>query len=66
MAGLRPRLTLIAYNPIAAEDDPFTRCDVEVEAGFRDALAARGVFTHRRYSGGGDVDAACGQLAARG
>ena len=64
-AGLRPRLTLIAYNPIAAEGDPFDRCEPALEAGFRDALAARGVFTHRRYSGGGDVDAACGQLAAR-
>jgi 23S rRNA (adenine2503-C2)-methyltransferase len=64
--GKRPRLTLLAYNPIAAEDDPFARCDEATEARFRDLLAARGVFTHRRYSGGGDVDAACGQLAARG
>ena len=65
-AGLRPRLTLIAYNPIAVSDDPFARSEPDSEAAFRDALAARGVFTHRRYSGGGDVDAACGQLAARG
>ena len=64
--GLRPRLTLIAYNPIAVSDDPFARSEPDSEAAFRDALAARGVFTHRRYSGGGDVDAACGQLAARG
>jgi adenine C2-methylase RlmN of 23S rRNA A2503 and tRNA A37 len=28
-------------------------------------LRARGVFPHMRYSGGGDVDAACGQLAAK-
>ena len=65
-AGVRPRLTLLAYNPIAADDDPFARSEPAAEAAFRDALAARGVFTHRRYSGGGDVDAACGQLAARG
>lgn len=65
-AGARPRLTLIAYNPITAEDDPFARTDEADEARFRDRLAARGVFTHRRYSGGGDVAAACGQLAARG
>lgn len=64
-AGLRPRLTLLAYNPIG-DDDPFTRVDPDAEAAVRDALAARGVFTHRRYSGGGDVAAACGQLAARG
>lgn len=63
--GLRPRLSLIPYNSITAADDPFTRTDELAEAGFRDALAARGVFTHKRYSGGGDVDAACGQLAAR-
>lgn len=65
-AGVRPRVTVIAYNPIAAEDDPFTRTGEAEEAVFRDRLAARGVHTHRRYSGGGDVAAACGQLAARG
>lgn len=65
-AGVRPRLTLIAYNPISADDDPFARTAEADEAIFRDRLAARGVFTHRRYSGGGDVAAACGQLAARG
>ncbi len=64
-AGVRPRLTLLAYNPIDAEDDPFTRTPAADEARFRDWLAARGVFTHRRYSGGSDVAAACGQLAAR-
>ena len=30
----------------------------------RDAMAARGVHSHRRYSGEGDIAAACGQLAA--
>lgn len=65
-AGVRPRLTLLAYNTIAADDDPFVRVPPADEAALRDALAARGVFTHRRYSGGGEVDAACGQLAARG
>jgi len=62
--GLRPRLSLIPYNPIG-QGDPFTRSPDAVESAFRDNLAARGVFTHKRYSGGGDVDAACGQLAAR-
>ena len=64
--GKRPRLSIIPYNPIAAEGDPFARATDAGEAAFRDRLAARGVFTHRRYSGGGDLDAACGQLAARG
>lgn len=64
-AGVRPRLTLLAYNSIGA-DDPFERVAPAAEAAFRDRLAALGVFTHRRYSGGGEVSAACGQLAARG
>ena len=64
-AGVRPRLTILAYNPISADDDPFTRTPAADEARFRDWLADRGVFTHRRYSGGSDVAAACGQLAAR-
>jgi 23S rRNA (adenine2503-C2)-methyltransferase len=65
-AGVRPRLTLLAYNSIDGDDDPFARVDDDAVAALRDALAARGVFTHRRYSGGAEVDAACGQLAARG
>lgn len=64
-SGLRPRLSLIPYNAIAEQGDPFARTDLAAEDAFRDALAAHGVFTHKRYSGGGDVDAACGQLAAR-
>ena len=56
--GLRPRLSIIAYNPI--DGDPFERSPRERE--FRDAL---GLPSHRRYSGGADVNAACGQLAAR-
>lgn len=63
--GLRPRLSLIPYNPIGAAD-PFTRSPDAALSRFRDTLAQRGVFTHKRYSGGGDVNAACGQLAARG
>lgn len=65
--GRTPRLSVIPYNPIAgsAEGEPFTRADDERERAFRDALRARGVSSHKRYSGGSDVDAACGQLAAR-
>jgi 23S rRNA (adenine2503-C2)-methyltransferase len=68
--GRSPRLSIIPYNAIGtAEDgrvDPFVRAGDDREVAFRDVLRARGVFTHKRYSGGGDVDAACGQLAARG
>jgi 23S rRNA (adenine2503-C2)-methyltransferase len=57
--GKQPRVSIIKYNPIGPGDmfKPSSN-----EAGFRAAL---GVPNHRRYSGGGDVAAACGQLAAR-
>ena len=64
--GKRPRLSIIPYNAIADEDDPFVRSSDAREDAFREALRAEGVHTHKRYSGGGDVDAACGQLAGRG
>jgi 23S rRNA (adenine2503-C2)-methyltransferase len=57
--GILPRLSIIAYNAIGAED-PYRRSSRDAE--FRAAL---GVPSHRRYSGGSDVGAACGQLAAR-
>jgi 23S rRNA (adenine2503-C2)-methyltransferase len=38
------------------------RTNRKQEQQFRDRLHAQGVFTHRRYSGGADVNAACGQL----
>lgn len=56
--GVRPRLSLIPFNGFAGS--PFARSP-RLDA-FRDALAARGVFAIVRYSGGGDVGAACGQL----
>ncbi len=63
-AGVRPRVSVIPYNPIG-EGDPFVRSSDAAFDAFRAAMAERGVFAHRRYSGGGDVAAACGQLAAR-
>ena len=63
-AGARPRLSVVPYNRIAeAGDDPFSRGDV---TRFVDHLVAAGLRPHLRYSGGSDVAAACGQLAARG
>ncbi|WP_394837457.1 radical SAM protein [Pendulispora rubella] len=64
-SGVRPRLSILAYNRIDEDDDPFTRTPIEREDRFREILRQRGVFTHKRYSGGSDVGAACGQLAAR-
>jgi len=67
--GVRPRVTVIAYNAIDCgpdgQADPFARSSDGAEHAFREALRERGVFTHKRYSGGADVQAACGQLAAR-
>ncbi len=65
--GRRPRISIIAYNSIAERSDapgtidPFTRSPRE--AAFRAVLSAAGLPSHRRYSGGSDVAAACGQLA---
>jgi adenine C2-methylase RlmN of 23S rRNA A2503 and tRNA A37 len=58
--GVRPRLSLLDYNPIG-DGDRFTRSP-RMPA-FRDVLSAAGLPSHRRYSGGADVAAACGQLA---
>ncbi len=60
---VRPRLSVLAYNPIGA-DDPFARASDAAMARFREVLASHGLGSHRRYSGGSDIGAACGQLAA--
>jgi 23S rRNA (adenine2503-C2)-methyltransferase len=61
--GVRPRLSVVPYNAIdVAERDPFQRGDV---AAFVERLVSHGVRPHLRYSGGGDVGAACGQLAGK-
>jgi 23S rRNA (adenine2503-C2)-methyltransferase len=65
--GRTPRISVIPYNRIADDaSDPFRRTDDDAERRFRDALHRAGTFTHKRYSGGSDIGAACGQLAARG
>jgi 23S rRNA (adenine2503-C2)-methyltransferase len=58
--GVRPRISLLDYNAIG-DGDPFQRSP-RMPA-FRDVLSAAGLPSHRRYSGGSDVAAACGQLA---
>ncbi|MBK6696839.1 MAG: 23S rRNA (adenine(2503)-C(2))-methyltransferase RlmN [Myxococcales bacterium] len=62
--GHRPRLSIIPYNAIGG-DEPYVRSAAEREDAFRERLRERGVFSHKRYSGGSDVGAACGQLAGR-
>lgn len=60
-AGLQPRLSLIPYNRLGAED-PFRPAPLARLLDFRDHIGGRGTPVVRRYSGGGDVGAACGQL----
>jgi 23S rRNA (adenine2503-C2)-methyltransferase len=68
--GRRPRVSVIPYNAIGDASErgtgaePFRRASAEGEAAFREALRDGGFGSHKRYSGGGDVAAACGQLAA--
>jgi 23S rRNA (adenine2503-C2)-methyltransferase len=63
--GRPPRISIIPYNRIARDGaDPFQRTSDGAERHFRETLLNAGVFTHLRYSGGSDVAAACGQLAA--
>ena len=61
--GIRPRISVVPYNSDGTDSDPFARTPGEEESSFRNSMKAKGVFSHRRYSGGGDVGAACGQLA---
>jgi 23S rRNA (adenine2503-C2)-methyltransferase len=64
--GRHPRISVIPYNRIADDaSDPFRRASDLAEERFRERVHALGTFTHKRYSGGSDVAAACGQLAAR-
>jgi len=59
-AGVRPRISIIPFN--AFPGDPFARS--RRHARFREVLSEAGVPSHERYSGGSDIAAACGQLAA--
>jgi 23S rRNA (adenine2503-C2)-methyltransferase len=62
--GVAPRLSVVPYNSIG-EGDPFSRAsDAEMDR-FTDKLRAIGVPVVKRYSGGSDVAAACGQLVAK-
>jgi 23S rRNA (adenine2503-C2)-methyltransferase len=61
-AGMRARVSVVPYNAIDAVGDPYARGDVSA---FMALLVNRGLRPHLRYSGGGDVAAACGQLAGR-
>ena len=55
------RLSLIDWNPVAGL--PYRPPTPEERDRFHDRLAGMGVPVIRRYSGGKDIGAACGQLA---
>jgi 23S rRNA (adenine2503-C2)-methyltransferase len=56
------KVNLIPYNPT---DAPYRGSTREAVAAFRAALEERGVRATVRVTRGRDIDAACGQLAAR-
>jgi 23S rRNA (adenine2503-C2)-methyltransferase len=60
------KVNLIPYNPTAADGaDPYRGSTRESIAAFRAALQSRGIDATVRLTRGRDIDAACGQLAAR-
>jgi 23S rRNA (adenine2503-C2)-methyltransferase len=60
--GVRVRLSLIDVND---PEGRYERADDAERSRFLSALAENGIGFVRRYSGGPDIDAACGLLAAR-
>jgi 23S rRNA (adenine2503-C2)-methyltransferase len=56
------KVNLIPYNPTDAGFQGSTRAAIDA---FRDTLAERGVIATVRLTRGRDIDAACGQLAAK-
>jgi 23S rRNA (adenine2503-C2)-methyltransferase len=56
------KVNLIPYNPTGSPYEGSTRASI---AAFRDALQANGIPATIRLTRGQDIDAACGQLAAR-
>jgi 23S rRNA (adenine2503-C2)-methyltransferase len=58
------KVNLIPYNPTHTAAG-YRGSSREAIAAFRDALVARGIPTTVRLTRGRDIDAACGQLAAR-
>lgn len=61
--GLKAKINLLAYNPV--EGLPFERPDDEKVAWFGKSIQNYFTIVTIRQSRGRDIDAACGQLAAR-
>jgi 23S rRNA (adenine2503-C2)-methyltransferase len=68
LRGIPSKVNLIPWNPHELTDGsiPYRRpSDARVRA-FQEALKARGLAVYVRRPRGDDIDAACGQLAAKG
>jgi 23S rRNA (adenine2503-C2)-methyltransferase len=63
LRGIPSKVNLIPWNPVEGLD--FARPDPARIRTFQDALRANGLPVYIRTPRGDDVDAACGQLAAR-
>ena len=61
LRGLRAKINLIAFNPHPRL--PFQRPDPDTVRAFQDILVQAHYTTIVRESRGGDISAACGQLA---
>jgi 23S rRNA (adenine2503-C2)-methyltransferase len=61
LADVPSKVNLIPFNPFP--DSGYERSPVQVIDAFREVLLARGIMTITRKTRGGDIDAACGQLA---
>ena len=63
LAGVPAKVNLIPFNPFPGAR--YRRSPDAVIDRFRDVLMAAGLMTITRRTRGGDIDAACGQLAGR-
>ncbi len=63
LSDVPSKINLIPFNPFPAST--YVRSDRETIDRFRDVLLNAGLMTVTRKTRGGDIDAACGQLAGR-
>lgn len=68
LRGIPSKVNLIPWNPHALGDGttPYRRPSEARVRAFQEALKARGLAVYVRRPRGDDIDAACGQLAAKG
>ena len=68
LRGIPSKVNLIPWNPHQLTDGsiPYRRPSEDNVRAFQEALKARGLAVYVRRPRGDDIDAACGQLAAKG